>query len=174
MISQATPSDAEALGKVKIQAWKETYSGFVNRDFLASLTVEDQANRFLAVMENEKNCVFAAWHNGEIVGYAIVGPNQSDAPESIGELQAIYLLHQAQGLGLGKKLVARSIHWLIEKGYESAHVWCFAQNINAAKFYQYLGGERINESTFSLGGDDHPDECYLWPDLPALLRKTQE
>ena len=75
--------------------------------------------------------------NGEIVGFASVGPAvDTDAD---GELYAIYVLPAHWGTGFGRALIQAGEDRLRELGHQQAVLWVLEDNPRARRFYEHAG-----------------------------------
>ena len=106
--------------------------------------------------------------DGQIVGWAVGGPNREPELDHAGELYAIYLLSGHQRRGLGLKLTAATARWLADAGMESMVVWVLAANHQARRFYEALGAEYCQEREVNIGGADLAEVAYGWSDLSRL------
>lgn len=171
-IRPAEPADAHAIARVQTESWRSTYSGLISAEFLANMDVSRRA----AVWHNgltdryNRNCFFVAEDaSGEVVGFAVGGPEREASPIYKGELMAIYLLDAYQRQGIGRRLVGAVAARLAEQHYQSMLVWVLAGNTNGAAFYKGLGGQFVASKTISIGGDDLEEHSYGWLDVTPLL-----
>ena len=79
---------------------------------------------------------FVAERDGEIVGFASVGPSRDE--RGLGELYAIYVDPDSWSQGAGRALVARAEEQLAGE-YEEATLWVLAANPRARHFYERAG-----------------------------------
>jgi len=73
----------------------------------------------------------------EIVGFTRFGPtrDEDDDPAQVGEIASIYLLPQAWGTGLGRRLMSSALRHLAGAGYGQATLWVLDPNARARRFY---------------------------------------
>lgn len=85
---------------------------------------------------------------GKIVGFVGGGKIRTDNPENDlryqSELYAIYLLKEAQGHGLGRRLMLALVEKLVEAGMHSMLLWVFAKKkkIPPVSFMKAWKGKR--------------------------------
>ena len=91
------PEDTDGKGFVHWKSWQETYTGRMPEAFIARQTLEKCQENARRWPEN----TLVVRLNGKIVGFSCYGTDDSGA----GEVFSIYLLKEAQGLGLGRKLM---------------------------------------------------------------------
>ncbi len=99
-IRRATLKDAEAIARVHILSWQESYRGIVADDVLDNLSVErrlGQWQRTLSDPQNPYHRAFVGENDREIVGFANYGRVLENDPDYAGELYAIYVLQSAKG-----------------------------------------------------------------------------
>ena len=130
-IRMATAHDAAAIAKVHVESWRTTYKGIVPDDFLAHLSYarREQFWRQVLTEPGSRTIVYVAEDaQGTVIGFASGGPERSGDPVYTGELYAIYLLAQHQGLGIGRQLVMPLAHHLWQGGMGGLLLWVLAAN----------------------------------------------
>ncbi len=158
-IREASLSDAVALGRMHVEAWRAAYRGTMPDDFLASLDPEGRAARWrerLATRTEGRATFVVTGEIGEAYGFASVGPAR-DEPGERGELYAINVAPRAWGTGAGRALLARATRALEDFGHREAILWVLRENARARRFYQREGwqqtGDRVDtvsENGFSF------------------------
>lgn len=107
----------------------------------------------------EKAVFFVAWINGKIVGGCGIKKLDGSAKEDkICELQRMYLLPEARGLGIGKKLMEICLDKAKEFGYKKIYIESLPQMKSAIKLYTKSGFEYIDQP---LGNTGHGG-CDVW------------
>jgi len=171
-VRPAIHTDAPGIARVHVDTWRAAYRGIVPDDYLDSLYYDRRA----AFWEREISAPFTPTFvyvaededTGRIVGFVGGGPPQSDQPGYDGELYAIYVLQEAQGKGIGRKLVQACAQTLKERGITSMLLWVLKDNSPSRAFYESLGGQLLKEQQFELGGATLTEVGYGWPDLTIL------
>lgn len=105
--------------------------------------------------------------SGEIVGFAVGGPEREGDSVYTGELYAIYLLETYQRQGLGRRLVAAVAQELVRRDLCSMLVWVLVDN-PARGFYEALGGRRLHFRPITIGPATLEEVAYGWPDLRVV------
>jgi GNAT superfamily N-acetyltransferase len=175
-IRPAVPDDLLGLARVHVATWQSTYRGLVPDARLDTLTVENDIasgfGRWLKSPEPGRVYLVAHRSEGEIVGFAIGGPNRHPEDGFSGELGAIYILKEHQGQGIGSALVGHVARHLLATGRSDMIVWVIAEN-PYRRFYEKLGGvfvrERLAESR--VAGGLLRERSYGWRDLGPLARR---
>ena len=166
----ANREDIPQIARVHVDTWRTAYRGIVPGEFLAGLSYERSAEAWRWILdssETDGNFTFAAEDesSGEIVGFANGGPERTGDPEYRGELNAIYILEQHQGGGLGRRLVTAVVSRLVERKIDSMLAWALVDN-QACRFYERLGGRRVREKQAEIGGKLLPEVAYGWLKAP--------
>ncbi len=170
LIRDATVEDASGIAHVHVSAWLETYRGLMSDEFLDGLSVEQRANRWKQILNNSSDAyhrVVVAGKDGDIVGFANYGKEQSGDSDFLGELFAIYVLKKFQGQGIGRELVKRVTQGLLEQEISSMLVWVLMEN-PYQRFYESLGGVYLRERTIDFAGELLHEKAYGWTDICPL------
>ncbi|WP_243458199.1 GNAT family N-acetyltransferase [Sporosarcina sp. Te-1] len=170
MIRKALKGDEEGIAKVHVDSWRSTYKGIVPDAYLEQLSYEERAAMWRRAIGG--NPLYIAENaDGQIVGFATGGKERSGNIAGYdGELYAIYMLKEAQGKGLGALLTAAIAKELEQMGLTSMLVWVLDENPSKS-FYERLGGQVIDETTISIGGEEFLEIAYVWKDLSLLAEK---
>ena len=110
-------------------------------------------------------------HLGNVLGFAVGGPERSGHEDYKGELHAIYLAEQYQRQETGTRLVSTVAKRLSQEGYQSMLVWVLADN-PSRRFYEVLGGKLVNEQSIIIGGATLLEVAYAWEDISQLAANT--
>ena len=172
IVREAKIADAPAIARVNLDTWRTAYRKIVPADYLAQMSYEKAESRWQEILANVKNtgvfvCV-AENDSGQIVGFAGGGCERTGKYVYQGELFAIYILEEYQRQGIGRQLVRAVATKLAELTLNSMLVWVLGDN-PACKFYEFLGGEKVEELQTSRAGVALKEIAYGWRDLAVLL-----
>lgn len=118
----------------------------------------DESTDHLSDLFEEKNSVYyVALIDGKLVGGAGLYPT-TGLPDNTVELVKMYLLPEARGLGLGKKLIMKSLDTASSFGYSQVYLETMAELSAAVQTYVHLGFKRLSEP---LGNSGH-HSCEIW------------
>ena len=129
VIRQMQPEDYDQKGYVHWKSWQETYAGLMDEHFLANQTLE----KCQSIAHRWPGNTLVALLNGVIVGYGCYIRHEDGS----GEVSAIYLLKEVQGLGIGKRVMDALIEQLA--GCSPITLWVLKGNDHAIGFYKHYG-----------------------------------
>jgi len=102
------------------------------------------------------------------VGYAQGGASRRGVPGEA-EIATLYVLRQAQGHGLGARLMGQTARALAAQGATSLMVSVLRDNLRARGFYEHLGGEpEAARQEPGPGGRLLYEVAYRWRDIRSL------
>lgn len=105
--------------------------------------VATELSEFLNRFDKNRDGIWAAEANGEIVGSIIIDGNNSDGEGA--RLRWFILDSEFQGIGIGNLLMDKAITFCKEKEYERIYLWTFA-GLDAAKhLYEKYGFKLCKE-----------------------------
>lgn len=171
IVRPARLNDVRAIARIHVDSWRTSYAGIVPEDFLAGLRYESREAMWQRNLENPdwRSTLYVAEDvPGQVVGFACAGPEREGDPHYTGEVFAIYLLHTAQGKGMGRALMQAAAQWLLAHGYPALLVWVLAANDRARGFYEALGGQYVREKDIDIGGARLLEIAYGWHDIGQL------
>jgi ribosomal protein S18 acetylase RimI-like enzyme len=164
LIRSSKVEDASRVAYINAQSWQTTYQGIISNNFLKTVTPEQQLPRAKRLVESTDLFCFVAESKTthEIVGFAFFGKNREPKVDADCELQAIYILKEFQGLGIGKMLFDFGINKLKEKSKQRMTVSVFEANEPARLFYESLGAKKIEDDCVIVDEVRHTTSTYIW------------
>ncbi|MDB5446800.1 MAG: acetyltransferase [Phenylobacterium sp.] len=172
MIVPAGPADAEALARVHVTAWRESYRGLLPEAFLARMSEPGYARRFRRelTLPGANDVVLAAANPYGVFGYVAGGPSRSGV-EGEAEVATLYVLRAAQGRGVGKRLLTGAARALAAQGAGSLLISVLRDNLRARSFYEHLGGRADPpRQEHGPGGAPVWEVSYRWPEIGRLWK----
>jgi GNAT superfamily N-acetyltransferase len=171
-VRRASPSDAGAIARVRVDAWRATYRGMIPDAYLDAMKVEESEALWRRVLSAGPNrtCTFVAERAGDVVGFASALMLAEPRFDLDAELSAIYVRSDCQRIGVGRSLLGSVILAQCDLGATGFLTWVIARNRGARTFYEALGGELLVEQPFQWDGMDLVEAGYGWRDPDALMR----
>jgi RimJ/RimL family protein N-acetyltransferase len=163
MIRAAEPKDAEAIGAIRVAAWRAAYQKFMPEDFLTGLNPEQnlaELKERLLVQSPDFNLTVAE-EQGKVVAFSIVGKPRYKTTAGTIELWALNVLPEYWRVGIGSSLVERAVSYSCFAGFRRIELWCIEGNTPAQKAYEKLG--------FSLSGQSRSSSQLTGYTLHELL-----
>jgi ribosomal protein S18 acetylase RimI-like enzyme len=133
IIREATAKDAEGKGYVHYQSWIETYTGLFPDEVMARLSLEKNIQ---LAKDYPENTVVAIVDN-KIIGFSCYLESRDEDLDDTGEIVAIYILKEYQGLDIGKKLMEVCYKELSK--YTTLSLWVLGCNKKSVGFYERQG-----------------------------------
>lgn len=155
VIRRAAIADAEALSRIAIRTFTETFGHLYPdqdlQDFLRTNYAVAECARLLG---DDACAVWLLERDGIAVGHALAGPcglPHADATADDGELKRLYLLAQARNGGWGARLFDTALEWLQRYGPRRIWISVWSQNLGAQRFYARWGFTKVAEYEFPVG-----------------------
>ena len=165
-IRKARPADAEAVARIYVESWRDTYPGVLPQRLLLSMTVEGQAARWrnAIAMAARESVLVAEDSRGNIFGMTSLGRARDSDLGFDAEVYTLYVHPLVMGRGVGRALLAGAFSALSQTGHANCMIWAHAKN-PARYFYEAMGGKLIAERTTNMMGMLVPEAGYGWGEL---------
>ncbi|SFS16104.1 Ribosomal protein S18 acetylase RimI [Microbacterium sp. cf046] len=165
----ATRDDTRAIATVRIESWRAGYDGLIAREVLDRMDVEHEARRRGELWDqyhsDPRSVELLAEVDGDLAGWAAVGPSiDEDLPDD-GQVYAIYALPRFWSAGVGHALMTDAETRLVAAGFDRAHLWVLEGNERAAAFYERHGWRE--------DGAIQDDDQLIRGDHPQTLRERR-
>ena len=142
LIRPMKPDDADAKAYVHHRSCLETYTGLMDPAFLAGSTMD----KYLAIARSFMDTTLVAELNGLIVGVGCWDPK--------GEIPALYVLQDAQGYGIGRRLMEAMLERLSD--CKQVRLEVLEGNDRAIGFYEHMGFRLDGTRYFTRFSAVHP------------------
>ena len=159
MIQLARSGDAAEIARVHIEAWRETYRGYVPAQALDGLSVVQRAEVWAGVISHSPGTVAVIKTEEGIAGFVSVRTSSdADAALGTGELLAIHVapIHWRQGYG--SALMNWAYATAHQQGWKKMALWVFKENFRARSFYEALHWELDGKHRSDSFGDEDLSE----------------
>ncbi|KXY69180.1 acetyltransferase [Bacillus cereus] len=168
-IRRAIKDDIPCIAKVHADSWKTTYKGIFPDEFLENITYEKREKQWENIFQQEDNHQFrfvAEKLDGTIIGFIDGGAERTGTYNCDGELYAIYLLQEYQGMKIGQKLLQALLSECINNDMQSLLVWVVTNN-SSKNFYEKFNPEKID--TKFLERLQVEETAYCWRDINNII-----
>jgi putative acetyltransferase len=118
---------------------------------------DPQLDSMFEAYNKPKAVYFVVENNGKIIGGAGVSQLENEA-ETICELQKMYFLPEARGLGLGTQMMAKCLQSAKDFGYEKCYLETMPYMEDAQRLYKKVGFEYLCNP---MGNTGHTS-CPVW------------
>ena len=154
----ATAEDAEAIGLVRVAAWRAAYRGFMPDAFLDSLDPGQNLEGLKTVLMSAEPPfqLQVAEKQGTVVAFTIHGPPRYVACPKTLELWALNVLPECWRQGVGRFLVRQVLNAARDAALTSVELWCIAGNAPALALYESMGFVPTGERRTTSGLTGHP------------------
>ena len=166
-IRPATPNDAQAVARIRVQGWRFAYQGLISQDYLDSLSVAEDTERMRGYLsqlpqnslpsrsasvqgssDGEKRSFMLAVRGDAVLGFCrfSAAPNKIDRAERAvpggtmnGRLHSLYIDPDSLGQSIGHTLMNHALSTFAAWGCERATLWVLEGNSRAISFYERQG-----------------------------------
>lgn len=136
----AQPADAIEVARMHVRAWQAAYRGLLFDETLDALRPEDWVGRYtFGDLDPNQPSTIVAVERDAICGFATTTRATDEDAAGAGELMALYVDPERQGLGVGRALIEQARARLARQGYATAYLWVLAGNERAERFYRIDG-----------------------------------
>lgn len=157
-IRQAVPSDAEAIGNLRVKAWQAAYSAFMPSHYLATLDssanldalrqrLEHPADNFILAVAETENMV---------VAFSILGTPRYESVSGCIELWALNVLPEFWRRGIGRSLTTNAITTASALKASRVELWCIKGNAPAQAVYESCGFTETGQERMTSSLTGHP------------------
>ena len=118
---------------------------------------DETTDQLFELFQKPGSIYYVALMDDEIVGGGGIYPSDG-LPNGTCELVKMYLLPEARGIGLGKKIIEECLAFAKENGYSQVYIESMPELENALKVYEKFGYKYISAP---LGNTGHHG-CEKW------------
>ena len=153
-LRRATVADAQALAEVGASTFVETFGNMYSAKDLADfLATEQTPERYRAWAQDPRYALWLAEDGERTLGFALAGPcslPHDEVTPGCGELKRVYLRREAQGAGVGTRLLNAALDWLTAPGRD-LWIGVWSENFGAQRLYERHGFEKVGTYYFPVG-----------------------
>tara|TARA_Y100001933_G_C18692759_1_gene435734 strand:- start:20 stop:568 length:549 start_codon:yes stop_codon:yes gene_type:complete len=171
-IRNACVEDVEDIIHINIETWKSAYKGIIASETLEKLDQmkEERVKRARAEFgtrhfDGHVIHQSVACYKEKVIGFATFGkarPFNGKTYNRMGEVYAIYVLDQYQGMQAGKKLIENTFRSMNQMHtYDEVIVWTLTKN-KSRGFYERLGGISKFKKSINISGQELDEIGYVY------------
>jgi GNAT superfamily N-acetyltransferase len=161
-VRPATTRDAVGISEVHDEAWTTAYRGVIPAVSLEKMMSRRGPAYWSRLASRGGAGTLVLAFDGDIAGYATLGPNRVKRLTYGGEIYELYLRPTHQGIGLGRRLFREARRVLDANKLEGLVVWALADNDQAKRFYTALGGIEVARTYEPFGDTKLSKIAYAW------------
>ncbi|MGN6033699.1 MAG: GNAT family N-acetyltransferase [Thermomicrobiales bacterium] len=172
--------DAPAIAAIHVRTWQDAYRELLPATLLAGLDVADRTRMWERMLASHlpRTATLVAEDGGTVVGFCSVGGARlpgADGPETdaTGEIYAIYVWPDAQGMGVGAALMTAAFETLRGDTFARAILWVLAGNAPAIAFYERMGWQADGATKREEIGGVAIEEFRYWRSLGPAETKVE-
>lgn len=138
-LREARPEDLDAVAALFLRCWREAYATVLPPHVIDVFDETNARELWQAPLETPGPGTrgIVAVDGDRVAGIMRVG-RDPDQP-AIGHVFSLYVDPEAQGGGIGGRLMDEGVSWLRAEGLTAATLWVFAANDAARRFYARHG-----------------------------------
>lgn len=174
----AGPDDAEQVALLHADSWRRHYRGAFADSFLDGDIVADRRSTWSARLAAPADtATFVAEDGAGLVGFVHVVFDDDSRWGSL--VDNLHVRNDSRRTGIGTRLLASAARAVVERApSRRMFLWVLEQNTAAQRFYQALGGVRVEKAKASAKGiplNGSPNKFRVaWPDATVLAAKGGE
>lgn len=145
--SLALPKAAYGIAYVNVHSWQETYNGLLPDDYLENRikNIDKKVMSTKEFIENFDGKYYVAKDEDKVIGILAI----KEKDESYGYLEALYVLKEYQGYGVGRELFKISINDFIGMGKNNMTLECMVGN-KTIDFYKKYDGVIVKRENYKI------------------------
>jgi ribosomal protein S18 acetylase RimI-like enzyme len=161
-VRPARGSDAVGISKVHDEAWTTAYRGIIPPVVLEKMMSRRGPAYWRRLTMRGGAGTLVLIFDGEVAGYATLGPNRVRRLNYGAEIYEIYLKPTHQGVGLGQRLFKEARRVLSANKLDGLVVWALEENVQARRFYSALGGNEVAKTLEPFGDTKLAKIAFAW------------
>ena len=167
----ATAGDIPALSRLGTDSFVAKFGHLYSADDLSAFLTQSYAEPMIAAeLANPDRLYRLAEQDGKLLAYCKLGLScsfpQFARGSNVLELKQLYALAEATGMGIGGALMEWAMAEFAARGADEVQISVFSGNLDAQRFYQRFGFEKVADVTFQVG--QQLDEEFLFAKILPL------
>jgi GNAT superfamily N-acetyltransferase len=177
--------DAPAMGRAQVETWLSAHRGQMSdaawQKRVDEWTPDVSARAWARLLTEQADgdparvvLLIAEDDTGDPVGLVLGTEVEDHTSGSTAQIDALYVLPDRQGQGIGRWLLQEAARELATLGFSTLHIGVLTANLPARAFYEAMGGHQIGQRMFDEEGELLPETVYAWPDIAAVIGDARE
>jgi ribosomal protein S18 acetylase RimI-like enzyme len=165
IVREATESDLPSVAHIKVESWRDTYTGLVPPDTLARFLDEpSQLDYVRAAAARPGTLILVAVEDrGDVIGFSLTYTDRQPDPW----LESLHVLAAHRSNGAGATLMRATASRLAALGHRTMQLGVVAGNDRAMRFYERLGAQRTGREP-ATWAPAVQHEIFRWSDVSVL------
>jgi ribosomal protein S18 acetylase RimI-like enzyme len=160
----ARPEDAEAVGEIRVRAWRAAYRGQMPAEYLDSLDATANLEKLKTALgtQDPPFLMKVAELGKRVVAFSIVGAPRYEAAKDTAELWTLNVDPSCWRQGVGRQLVRAALADALAQNHRRLELWCLVGNAAASALYETSGFVRNGKqrTTSTLTGSPLTEMAY--------------
>lgn len=139
--SYLTEEDAYGIEYVAAHSWKETYTSLLPDEYLDNriININNKVERRKEFIRTYNGKYIGAKDKDKVIGILAISIPQEEKYKEYGHLEAICVLKEYHGYGIGKELFKIAVNELKKMGFNKMQLECMEDN-DTVNFYKKYDG----------------------------------
>ncbi len=151
------------IADIHIESWQDVYRNTLPAQYLTQHAAADIRTLWSNKHVKADDLVLIA-EDGAILGFIAIWCR----PDAFIDNLHVKPIHRSKKVG--RALMHAAARQLVLNGKNSAYLWVFANNQAAIRFYERLGGEKMETAPKNVFGHLVPSVKMVWNDLSVITR----
>lgn len=143
IVRMAKENEVLEIAKVKQKCWETTYRGIYEDELIDNFDVPKAADTFKKIILDEDSDLYVTIVDEKVIGFMSFGRMYQPYKDYEQELGMLYILEEYRGQGIGSMMFLIAKDGIKRKGYEEFIVSVNKYNEKARKFYDKMGGRKL-------------------------------
>jgi GNAT superfamily N-acetyltransferase len=161
-VRPARAADAEGVSLVHDEAWMTAYRGIIPAVVLDKMMARRGPAYWRRLTSRGGAGTLVLMFDGEVAGYATLGPNRVKRLRYGGEIYELYVRPTHQGVGLGRRLFKEARRVLSANKLDGLVIWALEENAHARQLYGALAGVEVARALEPFGDTKVSKIAFAW------------
>jgi len=172
----ASENDAQAIAALHAKSWQQNYRGALSDEFLDNEAPPERLKVWESRLKNHNpnQIVIVAENDQKIIGFVCAFLNHNQEFGSL--VDNLHVASHRHGEGIGCRLMNLAAKEIDNRLPNSnMYLWVLEQNKGAIKFYEALGGKKIETvEEIDIGDQIVIKSRYYWKSLYGIIEKEKD